>query len=183
MFNSLCFPGGSVVNNPPANAGDVGSIPGLGRYPGRANGNPLQYPCLGNPMDRGAWWATVQGGAKESDTTSWLNNNNSLYLASDLMADHNDSLKLVAEFSGFFLILSPPLGWVTLSYFSFHWFSSLGFSDDKILLTTQFFLGHSEHLICLVLILPTWHNTQKMKHTFSHQYVQCWRAQDSFSST
>ena len=106
MFNSLCFPGGSVVNNPPANAGDVGLIPGLGRSPGRAYGNPLQYSCLGNPTDRGAWWATVQGGAKESDTTSWLNNNNSLYLAFDLMADHNDSLKPLAEFSGFFLILS-----------------------------------------------------------------------------
>ena len=42
-------------------AGDAGSIPGLGRFPGRGNGNPLQYACLGNPMDRGAWWATVHG--------------------------------------------------------------------------------------------------------------------------
>ena len=58
------FPGGSVVKNPPANAGDtgdMGSIPGLGRSPGRGNGNPLQYSCLGNLMDRGAWRATVQG--------------------------------------------------------------------------------------------------------------------------
>ena len=65
-----------MVNNPPANAGDVGSIPGLGRYPGRANGNPLQYPCLGNPMDRGAWWATVHEVTKESDMAQQLNNNN-----------------------------------------------------------------------------------------------------------
>ena len=44
------FPGGSVVKKPPANAGDLGSIPGLGRSPGEGNGNPLQYSCLGNPM-------------------------------------------------------------------------------------------------------------------------------------
>ena len=53
-----------VVKSPPANAGDirdVGSIPGLGRSPGEGNGNPLQYPCLENLMDRGAWQATVHG--------------------------------------------------------------------------------------------------------------------------
>ena len=50
------FPGGSVVKNPPANAGDAGSIPGSRGSPGEGNGNPLQYSCLGNPMDRGAWW-------------------------------------------------------------------------------------------------------------------------------
>ena len=48
------FPGGSVVKNLPVNAGDVGSIPGLGRAPGEGNGNSLQYSCLGNPMNRGA---------------------------------------------------------------------------------------------------------------------------------
>ena len=48
------FPGGSVVKNLPANAGDVNSIPGLGRSSGGGNGNPLQYSCLENPMDRGA---------------------------------------------------------------------------------------------------------------------------------
>ena len=60
-----------MVKNPPAiagAAGDVGSIPGLGRCPGGGNGNPLQYSCLGNPMDRGAWRATVHRAA-ESDTT------------------------------------------------------------------------------------------------------------------
>ena len=55
------FLGGSVVKNLPANAGDVGSIPGLGRSPGVGNGNPLQYSCLENSMDRGVWWATVHG--------------------------------------------------------------------------------------------------------------------------
>ena len=49
-----------MVKNPPANAGEVGSIPGFGRSPGEGNGNPLQYSCLENPVDRGAWWATVQ---------------------------------------------------------------------------------------------------------------------------
>ena len=50
----LGFPGGSVVKNWPANAGDTGSIPGPGRSPGEGNGNPLRSSCLGNPMDRGA---------------------------------------------------------------------------------------------------------------------------------
>ena len=49
------------------NAGDVGLIPGVGRPPGEGNDNPLQYSCLGNSMDRGAWWATVHEGAKELD--------------------------------------------------------------------------------------------------------------------
>ena len=62
------FPG-SGVKNPPASAKHPGSIPGLGRSPGRGNGNPLQYSCLGNPMNREAWWATVHGITKELDTT------------------------------------------------------------------------------------------------------------------
>ena len=53
-----------MVKNPPANAGDVGLILGLGRFPGEGNDNPLQYSCLGNPMDRGAWRAIVHGVAK-----------------------------------------------------------------------------------------------------------------------
>ena len=63
------FPGGSVGKESTCNAGNAGSIPGLGRSPGEGNGNPLQYSCLGNPMDRGAWWATVHGVTRESDTT------------------------------------------------------------------------------------------------------------------
>ena len=57
----LGFSGDSVVKNPPANAGDVGSIPQLGRSPGKGNGNPLQYSCLGNAMGKGAGLATVHG--------------------------------------------------------------------------------------------------------------------------
>ena len=63
------FPGGSVEKNLPANAGDAGLIPGSGRSAGEGNGNPFQYSCLVNPMDRGAWQAIVHGVAKESDTT------------------------------------------------------------------------------------------------------------------
>ena len=56
------FPGGAAVKNLPANAGDardIGLIPGSGRSPERGNGNPLQYSCLGNPMDGGTWWPVV----------------------------------------------------------------------------------------------------------------------------
>ena len=65
------FVGGSMVKNLPANAGDtrdVSSIPGSGRFPGGGNGNPLQYSCLEDSMDRGAWRATSPGSHKESDT-------------------------------------------------------------------------------------------------------------------
>ena len=55
------FPGGSDGNASVYNAGDLGSIPGWGRFPGEGNGNPLQYSCLEDPMDGGAWWATVHG--------------------------------------------------------------------------------------------------------------------------
>ena len=64
-----------MIKNPPANAGDMSSIPGSGRSPEGGHGNPLQYSCLENSMDRGAWWATVHGVTKESDTTELLNNN------------------------------------------------------------------------------------------------------------
>ena len=58
------FPGGSVLKNLPANAEDTSLIPGPGRSPGGGNGNTLQYSCLENPMDRGAWQATVHGATK-----------------------------------------------------------------------------------------------------------------------
>ena len=68
------FPGGSEVKASACNVGDLGSIPGLGRSPGEGNGNPLQYSCLENPMDGGAWWATVHGvpksGTRLNDFTS-----------------------------------------------------------------------------------------------------------------
>ena len=59
-----------MVKNPPASAGDVGSIPGSRRSPEEGNGNPLQYSCLENSMDRGAWWVTVHGVAKSQTQLS-----------------------------------------------------------------------------------------------------------------
>ena len=60
----ICFPGGSEVKASACNEGDLGLIAGSGRSPGEGDGNPLQYSCLKNPMDGGAWWATVYGVAK-----------------------------------------------------------------------------------------------------------------------
>ena len=65
----MSFPGGSDGKESSCNAEDLGSILGSGRCPGKGNGNPFQYSCLKNSMHRGAWWATVHGGLKESDTT------------------------------------------------------------------------------------------------------------------
>ena len=61
MINTRDFPGGSDGKACVFNAGDLGSILGSGRSPGEGNGNPLQYSCMENPMDGGAWWATVHG--------------------------------------------------------------------------------------------------------------------------
>ena len=61
--------GGSDHKESACSAGDPDSIPGSGRSPGEVNGNSLQYSCLENPVDRGAWWAIVHGGHKESDMT------------------------------------------------------------------------------------------------------------------
>ena len=63
------FPGVSLLKNPPANAGDAGSTLESGRSPTEGNGNPLQYSCLGNSLDSGAWWTEVHGVPKESDMT------------------------------------------------------------------------------------------------------------------
>ena len=61
---TLIFPGGSNGKASAYNAGDLGLIPGLGRFPGEGNDHPLQYSCLKNPMDEGAWWAAVYGVVK-----------------------------------------------------------------------------------------------------------------------
>ena len=83
------FPGGSVVKNSQANSGNAGLIPGSGRFHGEGNGNPLQYSCLFNPMDRGTWWATVHGVAK-----NWT-----------LLSDLNFHLSLICDPIAIFLII------------------------------------------------------------------------------
>ena len=87
LENSVCYSqhGGSEVKASACNTGDLGLIPGSGRSPGEGNGNPLQYSCLENPMDGGAWWATVHGVAKSwtwlSDLTNFLLRKLSFYPA------------------------------------------------------------------------------------------------------
>ena len=72
LDQAIGFPGGSDGQESACTAGDWGLIPGSGRSPGEGNGNPFQCSCLENPMDGGAWRATVQGGHRESDTTERL---------------------------------------------------------------------------------------------------------------
>ena len=83
LIKTRGFPGGSLVKNLPANAGDLGSIPGLRRCPGEGNSNPLQYSCLGNPMDRGSLAGYSPWGHKEYNTTQRQNNNRGPNKAND----------------------------------------------------------------------------------------------------
>ena len=127
------FSGGSVVKNLPANAGDTGSIPGLERSPGRQNSNPFQYSCLENPMDRGAWQATVQGVTKSynwaTDDTHTIEiyqhhiifvicislmTNDVEYLCMSLLVLHKHKcsfMKCLHEFSGPFFIGLSEFVW------------------------------------------------------------------------
>ena len=77
------------------NTGDSGSIPRSGRSPGEGNGNPLQYPCLKNPMDGGAWWAAIYGVAQSRTRLKWLSSSSNLRYADDttLMAEREEELK------------------------------------------------------------------------------------------
>ena len=99
-----------VVKNPPANAGntrDTGLIPGWGRSPGGGHGNPLQYSCLENPMDRGAWLATVHGVTKSQTRLKQLSTHTSVY---QLKGESNRQLKYTYKDKGFRQMNSP-----------FHW--------------------------------------------------------------
>ena len=91
----LGFPSVSVVKNLPAAAGDEDLTPGSGRSPGEGNGNPLQYSCLGNPMDRGAWWATVHGVVK-SRTKPRLNHHHHPLLQTLQPTEAEGSLDMTA---------------------------------------------------------------------------------------
>ena len=74
------FPGGSEDKSSACNEGYLGSISGLGRSPGEGNGNPLQYSCLENPMDRGVWWATVHGVAKSQTRLSDFTHTHGMFM-------------------------------------------------------------------------------------------------------
>ena len=98
--STLTLPYGSLVKNPSANGRDADSIPGLGGSPGGGNGNPLKYSCLGNPMDRRAWWATVH---RVSKSQTRLSTQHSLYSYMCLLLD-------MAVVNGYIILeLFPPL--------------------------------------------------------------------------
>ena len=105
------FPGDSVGKHPPANAEDSGSIPGSGRSPGEGNGNPLRYSCLENPMDKGAWRATVHGVTKSrTRVIDWacMHEGTNNY-ASDL-SQNAKSFSIITPFGDFFTSLSSFYG-------------------------------------------------------------------------
>ena len=83
-----------MVKNPPANARDSGLIPGLGRSAGEGNGNPLQYSCLGNPVDRETWWATVYKVVRESDTNGHIHTEACLWSSLKCTKFQNKNSKL-----------------------------------------------------------------------------------------
>ena len=83
------FPGGSDCKASAYDVGDLGSIPGSGRYPGEGNGNPLQYSCLENPRDRGAWWAVVYGVAQSWIRLKRLSSSSSRVFTGEVVHDLN----------------------------------------------------------------------------------------------
>ena len=91
------FPGGAVVKESTSQAGDVGLIPEWGRSPGEGNGNPLQYSCLENAMDRGAWWAVVHGVTK---SRTWLSVRAHTHPARSQDLDHGRSPEFKSESKG-----------------------------------------------------------------------------------
>ena len=119
------FPGGSMVKNLPANAGDSGSIPGLGRSPGEGNGNPLQYSCLGNPMDRGVWQATVCGVTKsQTQLRDWTTVNKWSSSISSLVLHRTISFCVIQEKERDTAVRGSPEGlWIFRGYLGFFFLS------------------------------------------------------------
>ena len=98
MYTHVCFPGGSDGKESSCNAGDLGSIPGLGRSPGREHGNPLLYSCLENPQGQRSLVGYSPWGCKESDTTEqlstyWMQGNRKL-MAGSLMVEKSEVLEM-----------------------------------------------------------------------------------------
>ena len=100
LHSSMCclgFFSGSDGKEFTCNVGDRRSIPGLGRFPGGGNGNPLQYSCLENPLDRGPWWATVHGGAKSQ---TQLNRQHNLKQNSSVFLQRHFGIKSSSKLNG-----------------------------------------------------------------------------------
>ena len=114
-FETPDFPGGSDGKASAYNAGDPGSIPGLGRSPGEGNGNRLQYSCLENPMDRGAWWATVHGVARSQ---TWLSDFTHFISGSGLLTLWDDSHLLWVDVFILRLLVNVPEALGALRHFS-----------------------------------------------------------------
>ena len=96
------FPGGSDGKESTCNAEDLGSIPGLRRYPGGGNSNPLHHSCLGNPVDRGAWQTTIHEVAK-SDTIEWL--------TLLLLSFSNEKFQFGEVYYGYMTLVLEEAGW------------------------------------------------------------------------
>ena len=137
-FLKMGFPSGAVVKNPPANAGDArdtGSLPGLGRSPGEGNDNPLRYSCLGNPMDRGAWQATVPGVTKnQTQLNDWTHTNRHQYWLTELL----QSKGCVSTKSSQHIVGAPGVSWIPFPP-SFSFISNLcrGFHGDECLASSR----------------------------------------------
>ena len=143
-----------MVKNPPANAGDTrdaGLIPGSGRFPGGGHGNPLQYSCLENPMDRGAWWATVHGAVK-----SWI------------------QLKLLSTHAqqcarGF------PLLYILANVWYLCFFGDCHFDQCEGLICTSLVISDAEFLICScgcwLPEFPLWKNVYSVLLSTVNQLV------------
>ena len=159
------------LNNLPADAGDMSSIPGLGRSPGEGNGNPLHCSCLGNPMDRGAWCVTVHGVTKESDMTQQLNHNlihkGSAFMIHSLpkgpTPKYHHTGDLVSFF--FFLIFSFLFVWglgfnmnfggtqtYSLQHLRQHCLTIILQFPGKLVLHSPQLLFHSSHALLLPLL-------------------------------
>ena len=119
------FPGGLVVKESSCQTGDTGLTPGLGRSHGEWNGNPLQYSCLGNPIDRGAWWATVHG-----ITKSWIQLSESPSVMSDSLRPHG------LTYTAHWILQARILEWVAFPF-------SMGSSQSRDQTQLSHILYHS----------------------------------------
>ena len=115
----LGSPGGAVVKNPPTNAGasgDLGSIPGSGRYPGVRKGNPLQHSCPENSTDRGGWQATVDGVARELDTTEHTDTAHKAFKEKERKLTHPHTSRMTSRHLQFMLFKEQSFSWSVLWY-------------------------------------------------------------------